>query len=73
LGHQDLIVDDITHSKMVIGSVDAQGRVSYETAALSMPMEMHCHPRTTSVKESLTSPERVKLIRGIDEQCAQNS
>lgn len=73
LGHQDLIVDDISHSKMIIGSVDAQGRVSYETASLSMPMEMHCHPRTSPVKESLTSPERVELIQRINLQCEQNS
>lgn len=73
LGHQDLIVNDISHSKMVIGSVDAQGRVSYATASLSMPMEMHCHPRTTPVKESLTSPERVELIQRINKQCEQNS
>jgi len=69
LGHQDLIVNDKQHSKMVIGSVNSQGRVRYQTAPLSMPMGMHCHPRTDPVKASLTSPTHEQLLQKIDEQC----
>ena len=68
LGHQDLIVN-ADYSKMVIGSVNAAGKVSYDTAALAMPMALHCHPRSDVVKQSLTQAAHYPLIEEIDQWC----
>lgn len=72
LGHQDLIVND-DYSKMAVGLVDSDGKVTYEMAPLSMPMELHCHPRTDPVKESLKNADHAKLIERIDKECRQGS
>jgi len=72
LGHQDLIVNDNKHSKMVLGSVDSQGKVSYQTAPLLMPMKLHCHPRIDPVKQSLLESDHAQLIQQINTQCEHN-
>lgn len=68
LGHQDLIVNR-DYSKMIIGSVSADGLVSYSSAALAMPMEIHCHPRTDLVKQSLSEAPHWDKIQQIDKGC----
>lgn len=68
LGHQDLIVNN-DHSKMAIGQVDADGKVSYSMAPLAMPMALHCHPRTDVVKQSLREMPHWSDIQAIDEGC----
>jgi hypothetical protein len=68
LGHQDLIVN-ADYSKMLIGQVDAVGKVVYHTEPLAMPMALHCHPRTDVVKQSLTEAAHYPVIKQIDEQC----
>ena len=68
LGHQDLIANQ-DYSKMVIGSVNATGKVSYDTAALAMPMSLHCHPRSDVVKQNLKQFEHYPLIEDIDRGC----
>ncbi len=73
LGHQDIITQS-DYSKMVIGNVDSVGKVSYETQPLSMPMGLHCHPRTQPVKDSLSQGERsdeyAKLLKEIQQACS---
>ena len=71
-GHQDLIVN-ADHSKMAIGEVDASGRVSYRMAPLAMPMELHCHPRSDVVKQSLQDSAHADVIRAIDESCRKRA
>ena len=70
LGHQDLIVGH-DYSKMVIGEVDSDGKVTYSTANLAMPMELHCHPRIDPVKKSLMDGPRKNLIKQIEKACKQ--
>ena len=69
LGHQDLLVgQDI--SKIAIGQVDTDGSVSYRFDNLAMPMELHCHPRSDVVKESLIqSGLNLDLIEQISKAC----
>jgi len=68
LGHQDLIVNR-DYSKIVIGSVTPDGLVNYHPEPLAMPMEVHCHPRTNSVKESLVNAPHWKDIQKIQQNC----
>ena len=56
LGHQDLLTKS-DYSKMVVGHVERNGRVSYTTAPLSMPFELHCHPRSQSARDTLLTTE----------------
>ncbi len=72
LGHQDLIVNG-DHSKMALGRVDREGKVSYEFAPLAMPMEMHCHPRSDVVKHSLRDAPHAPVIQKIDQACADRT
>lgn len=70
LGHQDLIVGR-DHSKMAIGHVDTDGKVTYTTAELAMPMNLHCHPRVAPVKNSLLDGPNRDLIEQIEKACKQ--
>lgn len=73
LGHQDIMANqDI--SKMAIGQVDSDGSVSYRFANLAMPMELHCHPRTDFVKDSLIESDlNLDLIESINQACLKTS
>jgi len=71
LGHQDLITNS-DYSKMAVGHVDHNGRVEFEFAPLSMPMNLHCHPRTNIVKRALAKGEHAQAIREIDLACAKS-
>lgn len=68
LGHQDLIVGH-DYSKLAIGQVDADGKVTYTTADLAMPMDIHCHPRVDPVKDSLRAGPNQELIETIEKAC----
>lgn len=68
LGHQDLLVGK-DHSFLSIGTVDANGLVTFTKAALAMPMELHCHPRVQPVKESLIEGDGKVLIDLINKAC----
>ena len=68
LGHQDLLVNR-DYSWMVIGQVDSDGKVSYDRAPLAMPMELHCHPRTDPVKQSLAEAPHRDVIERINQAC----
>ena len=72
LGHQDLLVGQ-DHSKMAIGNIDRSGKFQIELADLAMPMELHCHPRSDSVKNSLIGSEHQQLIETVERACAQRS
>jgi len=61
-------------SKMAIGQVDSDGSVSYRFANLAMPMELHCHPRTDFVKDSLIESDlNLDLIESINQACLKTS
>ncbi len=66
LGHQDLLTLS-DYSKMVIGEVDLDGKVSYSAAPLSMPTGMHCHPRSELSRQFLreNSDEASKAMTAI--------
>ncbi len=68
LGHQDLLVNG-DNSKMAIGQVNQDGKVSYVFAPLAMPMELHCHPRTDVVKSAVRNGQHPELIDFIDDRC----
>lgn len=68
LGHQDLITKS-DYSKIALGRVNQAGFVNVEIANLDMPMEVHCHPRSDTVKQSLSGPEYFELLERIEEQC----
>jgi hypothetical protein len=68
LGHQDLITNQ-DYSKIALGKVDLSGAVRYEFAPLSMPWELHCHPRSNIVKKSLTSSVHADKISALDNIC----
>ena len=68
LGHQDLITNS-DYSKIAIGKVNISGDVEFEFMPLSMPLEMHCHPRTDVVKESLVNAKHADLIQSITSIC----
>ena len=68
LGHQDLIVNR-DYSKILIGEVDTDGRVSYHPEPLAMPMNLHCHPRSDVVKQSLVAAEHYPAIEAIQRAC----
>ena len=68
LGHQDLITNS-DYSKIAIGKVGTDGRVTYEFPTLAMPMEIHCHPRVDVVKDSLRGGEHSALIERVDLAC----
>jgi len=70
LGHQDLIVNQ-DYSKIIIGQVNHQGKVDYLAESLSMPMNLHCHPRINSVKQSLIDAPHYDVIRRIDKECSK--
>lgn len=55
LGHQDILTNS-DYSKMVLGDVAADGKVSFRTEPLSMPMRLHCHPRSQSARDLLMQP-----------------
>ncbi|MCH2190138.1 MAG: metallophosphoesterase [Gammaproteobacteria bacterium] len=72
LGHQDILTKS-DYSKMVIGRVDKTGKLSFDTEPLSMPFELHCHPRSKSAKDARAQldpkQENTRFIDGIDEAC----
>lgn len=70
LGHQDLITNQ-DYSKMAVGKVSPSGRVDFEFANLSMPWELHCHPRNDIVKESLSDSPHIEKIMALDTLCKQ--
>lgn len=72
LGHQDLLVGQ-DHSKIAIGKIDNAGKLELELADLAMPMELHCHPRINTVKESLRGSEHAPLIESIERACLERS
>ncbi len=73
LGHQDLITRS-DYSKIVIGRVSNDGSVNYTAEPLSMPMELHCHPRSQPVIDSLrqsnSADEYEELLNMIETSCA---
>ncbi len=75
LGHQDILTRS-DYSKIVLGEVAKDGKVSFRPEPLSMPMEMHCHPRSDSAKESLLKhsdlPESRALLNNIEQACKPN-
>ena len=70
LGHQDLITNS-DYSRMALGQVDKDGRVSYQFPNLAMPMIAHCHPRTERVKKALRGGPYADLISKIDSACGK--
>jgi len=68
LGHQDLIVNR-DYSKMVIGTVSQDGSVSYSPEPLAMPMDIHCHPRTDVVKQSLRDAAHWPELQEVEKAC----
>ena len=73
LGHQDLIAQQDA-SKMALGQVNQQGEVSYVFAPLAMAMELHCHPRTDIIKNSLRdSRQHTQLLQRIHQACLKTS
>lgn len=72
LGHQDLIVNR-DYSKMLMGSVADSGGVTYYTEPLSMPMNLHCHPRSDVVKQSLVNAEHYPEIEKINAACLKST
>ena len=72
LGHQDLLVGQ-DHSKIAIGKIDTRGKLELELSDLAMPMQLHCHPRTYAVKDSLRGGQHEKLIETVERACAQRS
>lgn len=72
LGHQDLITGR-DYSKMLIGQVNQDGVVSYDTEPLAMPMELHCHPRVDVVKEALIGSPTHGLVEEVNLACKQGS
>ena len=68
LGHQDLLINGDA-SKIVVGSVDSNGAVSYTAEPLAMPLEMHCHPRVDPVKESLRDVQHSDILKKLDLAC----
>ena len=70
LSHQDLLTNS-NFSKMAIGNVGESGDVRFEFLPLSMPMEMHCHPRTDEVKQSITDPAHTATLTKIEAACAK--
>jgi 3',5'-cyclic AMP phosphodiesterase CpdA len=71
LGHQDLITNS-DYSKMAIGNVDSRGQVEFDFAPLSMPMNIHCHPRSDYVKQELVDSKHALAIEQIDLACRNN-
>lgn len=73
LGHQDIITMS-DYSKIVIGHVANDGHVSYSPEPLSMPMNLHCHPRSQSAKDGLLefsdSPKTRNFLQGIRDNCS---
>jgi len=70
LGHQDILTNS-DYSKMAIGQVSESGAVKFEFLPLSMPMEMHCHPRTDEVKQSIIDPRHTAVLAEIEAACEQ--
>lgn len=68
LGHQDLLTNS-DYSKILLGQVNAEGEIQLELAPLSMPFELHCHPRNEPVKESLRGGEHDAMMQVVDEAC----
>ena len=58
---------------MALGRIDKNKRLEIELADLAMPMEIHCHPRTDAVKNSLRGSTHEALIKSIEQKCAQRS
>ena len=56
-------------SKILLGQVNAEGEIQLELAPLSMPFELHCHPRNEPVKESLRGGEHDAMMQVVDEAC----
>ncbi len=70
LGHQDLLTNS-DYSKMALGVVAEDGKVSFQFPGLAMPMDMHCHPRTEPVKKELRKGSYAQLISDIDKACGK--
>ncbi len=72
LGHQDILTNS-DYSKMAIGEVAKDGKVSFKPEPLSMPMNLHCHPRSQPVKDSLLqhhdTPQNRALLNRIETNC----
>lgn len=68
LGHQDLIVN-ADYSKMVLGHVGDDGKLTFTAEPLAMPMNLHCHPRVDVVKRSLIDSPHYSVIEDIDRAC----
>lgn len=71
LGHQDLLTNS-DYSKIAIGEVSASGDVKFKFLPLSMPMEMHCHPRSDMVKQSITDPAHAATLVDIETACKKD-
>lgn len=69
LGHQDLITNQ-DYSKIALGSVDENGGVSFDFPNMAMPWEMHCHPRSDVVKQSLSEAPHAKRIQALTQGCS---
>lgn len=72
LGHQDLITRS-DYSKMVLGRVASDGTVNYSPMPLSMPMELHCHPRSQPVIDSLRASDNAEhydsILNNLEKAC----
>lgn len=72
LGHQDILTNS-DYSKMVIGEVATDGTVNFKPEPLSMPMGLHCHPRSQAAKDSVVqhhdTPQNRALLDRIETQC----
>ncbi len=53
LGHQDILTRS-DYSKIVLGEVGTDGKVSYRPEPLNMPLDLHCHPRSQSARDALS-------------------
>ncbi len=69
LGHQDILTNS-DYSKIVLGNVDDDGKVSFSAEPLSMPMGLHCHPRSQSARDSLSDiPGTEALAELLKQSC----
>ncbi|NND82971.1 MAG: hypothetical protein HKN50_11135 [Gammaproteobacteria bacterium] len=70
LGHQDLLVNDITESKIALGTIQSGGAVEWQFLPLMMPLTLHCHPRTEAVKATLRNGPHAQSVAAVDQACA---
>lgn len=70
LGHQDLITN-ADYSKIALAQVSSDGQVNFEFPTLAMPWEVHCHPRTDVVKESIKDLPHYGRVKQLESACLE--